>query len=236
MIKGKLIVIEGTDCSGKETQSNLLVEYLNANNMPTHKYCFPNYNSPTGKIIAGPYLGKEGYDSAYFSEGASNVDPKVASLYYAADRKYNIKDITDKLNQGINVVVDRYVDSNLAHQGAKILDDKQKTEMFEFLEKLEYDLLGLPKPDITIFLYMPIDCSKILKANRPEKPDQHEVDEEYLLNAEKTYLMLAKRHNYLIVNCGEYHKPKTIEQIHSAVVSKLNSYCMVADDMNNFIV
>ena len=123
MEKGKLIVIEGTDCSGKQTQSDLLIESLKQKNIPVEKYCFPNYDSPTGKIIAGPYLGKEGYSDPLFPEGASNVDPRVASLFYAADRKYNIKQITDKLDAGINVIVDRYVDSNFAHQGAKAVDD-----------------------------------------------------------------------------------------------------------------
>ena len=125
-MKGKLIVIEGTDCSGKETQSNLLVENLNRLGKKTEKYCFPRYTSPTGKIIAGPYLGKPDYGEGYFKEGASNVDPKVASLYFAADRKYNIHEIQEKLDKGINVVVDRYIDSNLAHQASKISSEKER--------------------------------------------------------------------------------------------------------------
>ena len=101
MKKGLLIVVEGTDCSGKETQSNLLVEKLNQDGIKCEKYCFPRYTSATGKIIAGPYLGKEGYYPPLFEEGAVNVSPFVASLYYAADRKYNIHEITNFLNQGI---------------------------------------------------------------------------------------------------------------------------------------
>lgn len=221
MKKGKLIVIEGTDCSGKETQSNLLVENLNKQGFKTEKFCFPYYQSATGKMIAGPYLGKPDYCEGYFKEGASNVDPKVASLFFAADRKYNINKIQEKLNQGINVVVDRYVDSNLAHQGAKIYDIKQKKEMFKFLNTLEYKLLKLPKPDITIFLYMPQECAKILKANRQEKPDQHELDENYLQNAEKTYLYLAKKKKYIKVNCSKNNQPKSINDIHDEVMEKI---------------
>ena len=221
MKKGKLIVIEGTDCSGKETQSNLLVEELNKQGYKTEKFCFPYYQSATGKIIAGPYLGKPDYGQGYFKEGASNVDPKVASLYFAADRKYNIDIIQQKLNNGINVVVDRYIDSNLAHQGAKIFDEKQKREMFRFLETLEYKLLDLPKADITIFLYMPISCAKQLKANRQEKPDQHETDENYLANAEKTYLYLAKKKKYIKINCAKNNKPQPIPKIHSQVVQSI---------------
>ena len=85
----KIIVIEGTDCSGKETQSKLLLKRLNEENISTEYITFPNYESPTGKIVGGPYLGKESISNGYFEEGAANVDPKVASLYYAADRLYN---------------------------------------------------------------------------------------------------------------------------------------------------
>ena len=220
-MKGKLIVIEGTDCSGKETQSNLLVENLNKKGIVTEKYCFPNYASPTGKIIAGPYLGKSDYGAGYFSEGASNVDPYVASLYFAADRKYNIKEIQEKLDSGINVVVDRYIDSNLAHQSSKIENIKQRKAMFKFLDNLEYKLLKLPKADITIFLYMPLECAKILKANRSEKPDQHENDEKYLLNSEKTYLYLAKKKRYIKIDCSIDNHPKTVHSIQDEILGKI---------------
>lgn len=223
MTKGKLIVIEGTDCSGKETQSNILTKWLNENGKTTEKFCFPCYTSATGKIIAGPYLGKPDYGEGYFKEGATNVDPMVASLYYAADRKYNIQKILDKLNNGINVVVDRYIDSNLAHQGSKIKDEKKREEMFKFLETLEYELLELPRADITIFLYMPNECAKILKQHRKEKPDQHEQDEEYLINSEKTYLSLAKRHGYITVDCAKNNSPKTIDEIHKEIIEKIKN-------------
>ena len=85
-MKGKLIVIEGTDCSGKETQTNLLMKKLESDNISIVKFDFPNYDSPTGRIIGGPYLGKEYICPSWFTEGAVNVDPKVASLYFAADR------------------------------------------------------------------------------------------------------------------------------------------------------
>ena len=217
MKKGLLITIEGTDCSGKETQSNLLVEELNKHNLKTIKFCFPRYNSPTGQIIAGPYLGKDGYQPPLFDEGAVNVDPMVASLYFAADRKYNIHHITNALDSGINVVVDRYVDSNLAHQGSKKQTEKEQDEMFEILEKLEYEILGLPKPDITMFLYMPTSSAKILKQNRTEKPDQHEADENYLLHSENTYLRLSKRRGYIQINCTENNRIKTIQEIHEEI-------------------
>lgn len=88
-MKGKIIVIEGTDCSGKETQTSLLVQRLSKEGKKIERVSFPSYDTPTGKIVGGAYLGKSYIGEGYFPEGAANVDPKVASLYYAADRRYN---------------------------------------------------------------------------------------------------------------------------------------------------
>ena len=211
-MKGKLIVLEGTDCSGKETQSNLLVEQLNRSGFKTAKYAFPNYNSPTGKIIAGPYLGKKGFEPAVFPEGASNVDPYCASLLFAMDRKYNIKDVNNLLNSGINVVLDRYIDSNMAHHGAK-LDKKERDDFYNFIETLEYQLLKLPKPDLEIFLHMPIWASKILKSKRAEIPDQHEKDEKYLVKSEEAYYEIINRHKVKIIECTHSNNIKEINEI-----------------------
>lgn len=222
-MKGKLIVLEGTDCSGKETQSNMLVNYLNSNGYKTVKYAFPNYNSPTGKIIAGAYLGKEGYMQPVFPEGATNVDPYCASLLFAMDRKYNIKEILNLLENGTNVVLDRYIESNMAHQASK-LPETEKEQMFNFLEKLEYDLLKLPRADFEALLYMPVWASKILKQNRIEKPDQHEQNEDYLLKSEETYLELAKRNHMHIINCTQGDKIKTIDEISQELCSKILNF------------
>ena len=141
--KGKLIVIEGTDCSGKETQSKRLVEYINENGGKAVMFSFPMYDTPTGKIVGGPYLGKPEICEGYFKEKATNVDGKVASLYFAADRLYNSTLITDKLKEGYTVILDRYVESNMAHQGGKCVTLKERIKIWKFLEKLEYGLLKL---------------------------------------------------------------------------------------------
>lgn len=173
---GRLIVIEGTDCSGKETQSNLLIERLKAENNKVEKFSFPMYDTPTGKIVGGPYLGKEYISAGLFPEGAASVDPKVAALYYAADRRYNSHKITEKLDEGIDVLLDRYVESNMGHQGGKIKTAGKRLEMYKWLESLEYGLLELPRPDLVIFLHMPYEYSVELKRVRQESPDQHEVN------------------------------------------------------------
>ena len=97
------------------------------------KYSFPNYNSTTGKIIGGPYLGKDYICDGWFNEGASNVDPMVSSLYYAADRKYNIWVILEDLKNGFNVVLDRYVYSNMAHQVGKLKTKDEREKMFSWI-------------------------------------------------------------------------------------------------------
>ncbi len=212
---GKLIVIEGTDCSGKETQTNLLIEKLRNDNIKVKKYSFPNYNSTTGKIIGGPYLGKDYICDGWFNEGASNVDPKVSSLYYAADRKYNIWVILEDLKNGYNVVLDRYVYSNMAHQGGKFKTEKERDEMFNWIEKLEFDLLELPHADIKVFLHMPYEASIKLKESRvkSEKLDQHERSKEHLIHAERAYLELAKKYNFYKIECAKDDEVLPIEKI-----------------------
>ena len=214
MEKGKLIVIEGTDCSGKQTRSEKLVEFLNDIGIKTKKMGFPMYDTPTGKIVGGPYLGKDYICEGFFPEGASNVDPKVASLYYAADRKYNIKKITDYLDKGYNVILDRYVESNMAHQAGKILNPVEQSEMINWLDKLEYTFLELPRPDMTIFLHMPYEQSLKLRLQRQEKADQHEASKEHLIYAEKTYLLLARKYMYDTIKCvDELGNIRTIDDI-----------------------
>ena len=215
-MKGKLIVIEGTDCSGKETQTKLLMSRLREEGINVNNFSFPNYNSPTGKIIGGPYLGKENIGPSFFEEGASNVDPKVASLYYAADRKYNIEKLEFLLNNGANLILDRYIYSNMAHQGGKIKDKEKRNNMYEWLYNLEFNLLELPKPDLAIYLHMPTEKATVLKNNR-ESLDAHEKDENHLKNAEQAYQELALKYNFVKVECTFDDKIKSIEDINDEV-------------------
>lgn len=220
-MRGKLIVIEGTDCSGKETQSNLLIENLRKQNIQVEHYSFPNYESPTGRIIGGPYLGKKNICDGWFPEEAPKVDPKVAALYYAADRKYNIHKITWLLENGIDVILDRYIYSNMAHQGCKYEDKEKRLEMYDWLDELEFKLLELPKPDIAIFLHMPTSKVELLRKNRLEI-DQHENSIDYLKLAEMAYLELANIYNFKIIECCSYNNLKSIEDISIEVLDYVN--------------
>lgn len=224
-MRGKLIVVEGTDCSGKETQTNLLIKKFKELGMRVEKFSFPNYQSPTGKIIGGPYLGKGYIGDSWFEEGAPKVEPKVASLYYAADRKYNIYKIMFLLENGVNVILDRYVYSNMAHQGGKIVDSKERDALYSWLETLEFNLLELPHADIKIFLHMPYNHALILKQTREEVADEHEKDENHLKSAESAYIELAKKYNFKTIECVKNDEIRTIEDIHQEIMEYLLKEC-----------
>jgi dTMP kinase len=215
--KNKIILIEGTDCSGKETQSKLLISALEKEGIYLEYISFPQYETPTGKIIGGPYLGKAHISEGWFPEGAVNVDPKVSALYFAADRRYNMKKIEETLKHK-HVLLDRYVESNMGHQGGKIKDRNERIKMFKWLEHLEYELLEFPRPDVKILLYMPYEAGEILRKNRKEALDEHEVSKEHLLCAEEAYLDLAELFNFDIINCAKGNKPRTPEEIHKDVL------------------
>lgn len=216
--RGKIILIEGTDCSGKETQTSLLVQRLRREGRKIERLSFPMYETPTGKIVGGALLGKEYISEGMFPEGAANVDAKVAVLYYAADRRYNVNTIIDLLNDGVDVVLDRYVESNMACQGGKILDKDERLKLYKDLDDLEYGFLELPRPDSIIFLYMPYEKTVELKRGRAEKPDQVESSPIYLKNAERAYLELADLHDYKKVSCVDKKgKLRDIEDIQEEV-------------------
>ena len=217
---GKIIVIEGTDCSGKETQSNLLEEKLKKQGKKCVRFSFPDYNAPTGKIVGGPYLGKPEFGPSVFEEGAVNVDPYVVCLYYAADRKYHLPKIQEYLEKDYYVILDRYTTSNLAHQGSKIHNKEERFNMYQWIDKLEYWLLKLPKPDITIFLHMPYTSSCELKKNR-KSLDGNEKSETHLKNAEKAYIELSELYNWDRIECVESDRIKSIEEISSEIINML---------------
>jgi dTMP kinase len=211
----KIIVIEGTDCSGKETQSKLLIERLNKENINTDYVTFPNYDSPTGKIVGGPYLGKEEIQKSFFDETSANVDPLVSSLYFAADRRYNfLKTIEDEIYKNDVIILDRYTTSNMGHQAGKAKTKEERDRILRFIEILEFDLCELPRPDKVIFLHMPFEAARELRKNR-KYSDGNESSEEHLRNAENTYIDIASQYNWEYINCLKTNKFNNIDDIKS---------------------
>lgn len=217
MEKGKLIVIEGTDCSGKQTQTDYLVTHLKKLGYKAVSFSFPSYDSPTGRIISEAYLGKTG--ESYFKEGIQNVDPKISSLYYAADRAYHLDELNKYLSEGYIVVVNRYVESNMAFQGGKIKDIKKRNMMYEWLDNLEFVLLDLPRPDYVIFLYLPYEKVCSLKEKRGESAN---VD--MLHMAEIAYLELWTIYDYQKINCLKNNELRSIEDIGKEITNKVIKY------------
>ena len=159
-MRGKIIVIEGTDCSGKETQTRLLVDKLTNDGFKVKRLSVPMYDTPTGKIIGACLLGKPQMceellkdEHSFFPEGGGNIDALAACDLYAADRRYNLPKILKYLNDGYIVIIDRYVTSNMAHRGGLIKSKKERIKMYEKIELKEYVINELPKPDKTILLY-----------------------------------------------------------------------------------
>ncbi len=228
MKRGKLIVFEGTDASGKNTQTELLYKKLINKGIKCVKDTFPRYKTPTGKIIGGPFLGKPEICPSYFKSPAS-IDPKVASAFYVADRRYNLPLIKETLNSGINLILDRYVESNMGHQGGKIRNKKERLNFYKWLDKLEYEMFELPRPDLTIFLYMPFEKGIELKSKMDVQKDEVESDFDYLKNSEEAYLQLAELYDWKKIDCVKDKKIRTPESIHEEVHSFIDKFLYKKD-------
>lgn len=213
MQRAKIIVIEGTDGSGKETQSLNLFNYYKEKNMKVKRYSFPIYDSPTGKILGGPYLGKEEICKTYFQETSANVDPIVSILYFAADRRYNLlKEIEKEIYSNDIIILDRYTTSNMGHQVGKAKNDKDAMKILKVIETLEFELCELPKPDLVVFLHMPFEATRDMRKTR-KSGDGNENSESHLRGAEKAYVKIAKLKKWDYIDCLKEKTYKSIDDI-----------------------
>lgn len=216
---GKLIVIEGTDSSGKETQTKRLFEKLEEKGLKVKKISFPNYDSPACEPV-------KMYLSGAFGEDAMKVNPYPVSTMYAIDRYASFKTNWEKFyNEDGIIVTDRYVTSNMVHQASKIKDLDEKKEYLNWLEDLEYEKMGIPRPDLVIFLNMPTEMAVKLMAERKnkitgeEKKDIHERDKEYLKESHANACKIANTYNWKEIKCSDGERIKTIEEIGEEVFS-----------------
>ncbi|ERT69684.1 dTMP kinase [Cetobacterium somerae ATCC BAA-474] len=220
--RGRLIVIEGTDSSGKETQTAVLFERLSEKISNIRKISFPNYESPACAPVKMYLAGEFGTD-------AEKVNPYPASTMYAIDRYASYKTDWGKFyNDGGIIITDRYTTSNMVHQASKI-DNSQEKEMYlSWLEDLEYSKMGIPRPDLVIFLNMPTETAQKLMAERKnkitgeDKKDIHEKNIEYLKKSHENACEISKKYSWKEIKCVENDRLKTIEEISNEVFELVN--------------
>ena len=216
--RGKLIVIDGIDKVGKETQTKLLVGRLKKEGYKSQAVHFPRYKENFfGAFVKECLLGKHG---SFIS-----LDPQIASVLYAADRFETKPFIEKHLKMGTHVVVDRYVSSNQIHQGGKIKNSKDRKKFLAWLDQLEYEKFGIPKPDVIIHLSLPMKLSHQLMeavygaSNLPVRADTAELNLEYYQNSEKAARELARVQGWKVVDCSKRGEIRSIEDIHEEVWS-----------------
>ncbi len=214
---GQLIIIEGGDGSGKATQTTKLLERLQAEDYPVRSVSFPNYDSPAAEPIK-MYLRGD------FGKEANSVNAYVASTLYAIDRFASYRqDWQAFYEAGGIIIADRYTTSNMVHQMIKYTDKEERNTFLQWLDQLEYDLYGLPRPDAVILLDMPLSLSKALLAERTGKTgghtgDIHEQDTSHLTAVHDAYDMLVSTYDWYRVHCeNESNQLRTIDDIHEEV-------------------
>lgn len=210
---GKLLVIEGVDSSGKATQAKKLLENLKGIGYDVQSVEFPDYKSNSSALVK-MYLGGE------FGKNAEDVNPYSASAFFAVDRVASyLTNWKKSLDDGKIVLADRYTTSNFIHQAAKISDKAEKDKFLDWVSDFEYNKLGLPKPDLTIFLDMPVPYAKMLMANRPNKInnsqtlDIHESDTEYLNHSYQNAHYVADKFGWHKILCVKDEKVRSIDDI-----------------------
>ena len=220
--RGRLIVIEGTDSSGKETQTAMLFERLSEKISNIRKISFPNYESPACAPVKMYLAGEFGTD-------AEKVNPYPASTMYAIDRYASYKTDWGKFyNDGGIIITDRYTTSNMVHQASKIDNSQEKDMYLSWLEDLEYNKMGIPRPDLVIFLNMPTETAQKLMAERKnkitgeDKKDIHEKNVEYLKKSHKNACEISKKYSWKEIKCVENDRLKTIEEISNEVFELVN--------------
>jgi dTMP kinase len=188
--QGIFLVIEGSDGSGKATQFNMLKERLEAAGYKVATFDFPRYDQPSSHFVKKYLKGEYG--------PASTISPYAASLFYALDRYEAGKEIKKAIDDGYVVLSNRYVGSNMAHQGAKFKDEIEKRSFFVWEDSLEFQLLGIPRPNLNVFLKVPAETSYKLIAPKAKRSytdkshDEHEADMEHLKASIKTYDLLCQ--------------------------------------------
>lgn len=219
--RGKLVVLEGIDGSGKRTQLDMLARAMQARGIAHATIGFPRYEGFFGRMAARYLNGEFGT--------LADVDPHFSALLYAGDRFENKKLLENYLTAGKLVLADRYIASNLAHQGARV-PTKHLSEFLRWLEKLEYGLYALPEEDLVVHLRLPAaQAQKLVNKKRARnytrrRRDLQEASLAHLQSAARIFELLARRRNWATVECISAQKSalRPPEQIHREIMAILD--------------
>lgn len=221
---GKLIVIDGTDGSGKATQVALLEQRLKKEGHTVKLVDFPEYYKNFFGQFVGHCLTEQYYNFI-------NVHPKIASVLYAADRFESSDDIKKWLSKGYVVIANRYVSANQIHQGGKIKNAKKRIEFIRWLDDMEHRVFGIPRPDIVVYLSVPFEMSQEMMKERNKtavrnyagnKKDVHEVDMDFQKNSRSAALWLSKTLPYFKkIDCVEKKQILSREAIHEKIYENI---------------
>ena len=211
---GKLIVLEGTDGSGKSTQFRLMAQRLTDEKVEFRRLVFPRYENESSALIR-MYLGGQ------FGTKPSDVNAYAASAFYAVDRYASYKQDWGKwYEDGGLILSDRYTTSNAVHQTSKLPEGEQEAYL-HWLYDFEYEKLGLPRPDLTIYLDVPTDFTERMMRQREQdtntKADIHEQDTAYLATCRKTGRAAAEYYGWTVIHCVKDGAMRSIEDIHEEI-------------------
>lgn len=216
MKRGKFIVIDGIDGSGKATQTEILIKRLKKEGYKVKKADFPRYGKKSAGLVEEYLNGKYGK--------ANDVGPYRASVFYACDRYVASLNIRKWLAEGYIVISNRYVTASMGHQGGKIANRKERIKFFRWIRNLEYGIFDIPKPDIAVILDVEAIVSWELTTKKGKRgyiekgtKDIHEKDIEHLENARKSYKEVAK----LISGCFLLECTKRGQIMKRAEIAKL---------------
>jgi len=218
---GKLIVIEGLDGCGKQTQTEKLYQRLINENKKVMKVAYPRYDNPSSSLV-------KMYLSGEFGKNANDVSPYIASIFYASDRYASFKQDYEKFyNEDGIVIADRYATANIVHQAGKISDPIEREKFLNWLWDLEFNIFGIPVPDKVFFLNIPPEASMKLMEHRKNKfsgeakKDIHESNPEYLKTAYDNACSLIKKYNWTEIVCTKNNELRTIDDIHKEIYNKI---------------
>lgn len=210
---GKLIVIDGTDGSGKQTQMELLEKKLKNKNIDYRKVSFPNYSSPSSSLV-------KMYLSGEFGNDAQIISPYIASTFYAVDRYATYKkDLEKYYEDGGLILADRYTTANMVHQAGKIKDEEERKKFLDWLYELEFSIYKIPMPTKVFFLNMPPEYALKLIEHRKnkfsgeEKKDIHERNKSHLQDSYNAACKVAKDYGWCEIKCVSNGEVRTREEI-----------------------